>query len=206
MRKLFSTFFLIAFCVLGLLPLGIAHSQAGKVEGTCSRIDVNAEAEMWTRPVPDGLKRYAYPVWYKRFGVTGYDNGYALAVTSDCGVLMFGTSNSNETGTNDAWLIKMDRDGNVQWERTYGGPQSEFVIDGLALPDGGFFIVGHTSLGPARTQDVWLARGDANGDLLWQKTMGGPQSDRAKQAVMTSDGDFLVAGATASKGAGSSDA
>lgn len=90
----------------------------------------------------------------------------------------------------------------VEWSRTSGGDDVEFGAAARETSDGGFVIGGATMSYGAGYLDVFLFKTDADGDLVWSKTFGGPDTDTAAAVLPTEDGGFIVAGATASMGAG----
>jgi len=71
-----------------------------------------------------------------------------------------------------AWLLEIAPDGNLVWEKTFGGSQDEFVVETLAAPDGNFLMTGRTvSYGVQDGKgDVWLVKLDPNGNIIWSKT------------------------------------
>jgi hypothetical protein len=94
------------------------------------------------------------------------------------------------------------------WFKTYGGDQDNVVQDVLMADDGGYFIVGTTNLEfePEQQGDIYLIRTDAAGEVLWEKTYGGEAYDAGSTIFPADDGGLMIAGCTASFGAGGLDA
>ena len=142
-------------------------------------------------------------LWNKTYGGTGNDAGNCIIQTNDGGYALFGpTSSYGVGGSQDAWLIKTDANGNMIWNKTYGGTGSEFCLYLLQTIDGGFAFCGSENSFGAGGTDVWFVKTDAVGNMLWQKTCGGPNNEDAYSMIQTSDGSFMLAGGTRSFGYG----
>ena len=143
--------------------------------------------------------------WNKTYGGPRSDGGHRIIQTSDGGYAISGTANYYG-GCGDFWLIKTDSVGNLEWEKTYGGPRDERGEQLVQSTDGGYAIVGYTyALGDPSSWDFWLVKTDVLGNLEWSKTYGGPDSDWAFGIVETIDGGYAIAGQTHSFGAGGYD-
>jgi hypothetical protein len=109
------------------------------------------------------------------------------------------------SGSEDVLLAKFDADGNFTWARTLGGGSKDVGSGVLETFDHGLVVTGKTYSFGAGSDDILLAKFDANGNYLWAKTLGGGSSDRAHSLTQTSDGGFVVTGWTYSFGAGGMD-
>ena len=144
-------------------------------------------------------------VWDRTYGGADRDLGLCVIQTDDEGYLIAGAIESFGSGDSDAWLIKTDSNGNVQWNKTYGGKGYDSANYVIKTDDGGYAIAGSTSLvGPSKA-DAWLIKTDSNGNVQWNKTYGGVESDRAITMVQTKDGGYAIAGWTWSFGSGDAD-
>jgi hypothetical protein len=144
-------------------------------------------------------------VWQKTFGGSDYDWGEAVQQTSDGGYIITGRTKSFDAGLWDVYLIKTDSDGNLLWQKTFGGGNDDDSSSVQQTSDGGFIIAGYTDSFGARSGNVYLIKTDPNGNLLWQKTLGGSGGERGNSVQQTSDGGYIIAGTTDSFGAGGSD-
>jgi predicted secreted protein len=118
--------------------------------------------------------------------------------TSDGGFIMVGTTVS-VFGFIDAWLVKLDADGNVQLEKAYGGSTGDDVPFSVKqTSDGGYIVAGYTTSFGAGGRDVWMMKLDSSGTIQVQKAFGGTADDEAYSVVQTSDGSFVVAAQTLS--------
>jgi hypothetical protein len=106
----------------------------------------------------------------------------------------------------DAWVIKIDAFGEMQWNKTHGGALDDSPVDMCETNDGGYALAGYTTSFGAGNMDFWLVKTDADGEALWSKTYGGTGDDKGYSLVATSDGGYALAGYTYSSGAGGSDA
>lgn len=140
--------------------------------------------------------------WSKTYGGAGDDDGWAIAATTDGGYIISGFTNSFGAGGYDGYLIKTDANGNVSWSKTYGGPQDEEILAVIQTSDGGYMISGETESFGNGDEDIYLVKTDANGNVLWSKTFGGPGEEGCQSIEQTSDGGYVIAGYTNSFGSG----
>ena len=144
-------------------------------------------------------------VWDKTFGGSENDEAYSIFQTNDGGYAIAGFTVLEDTGDRDIWVIKLDKNGNKVWDRTFGGTSEDWANSIVQTEDKGYMVAGWTkSMGAGKT-DVWIVKLNKNGDLLWDKTFGGSENDEAHSIVQTEDGGYAVAGWTKSKGTGNSD-
>jgi len=128
-----------------------------------------------------------------------------LCLTSDGGYVVTGSTGSYGDENGDAWVVKLDGDGHVAWQKTYGGAGEEYALDAKQTPDGGYIVVGWTTSFGAGQADFWVLKLDAQGRIRWQKTYGGTGTEQAWSVALTDDGEYVVAGGTTSFGAGGAD-
>ena len=146
-------------------------------------------------------------VWGKFFGGPYWDVARSVQQTSDGGYIIAGSTMSYGAGAYDFWLVKTDSNGNKIWDKTFGGPYWDVARSVQQTSDGGYILAGFTmSYGAGPHSDAWLVKTDSNGNEEWNKTFGGPEEDAACSVQQTSDGGYIVAGWTESKGAGGGDA
>ncbi|MHB8522349.1 MAG: immunoglobulin domain-containing protein [Limisphaerales bacterium] len=162
--------------------------------------------------------------WDRSYGGSSQDELTAILPTSDGGYLLGGTSGSgvegNKTATNhgvsDYWVVKIDSNGNKQWDQSYGGSDQEVFTSMVATKDGGYLLGGFsfspsdgnkaatnfgTIMVPASAYpmpDYWIVRIDSNGNRLWDQSYGGNNSDELWTILATSDGGYLLGGVSSS--------
>jgi hypothetical protein len=144
-------------------------------------------------------------VWDKTFGGSENDEAHSIIQTNDGGYAVAGFTVSEDTGDRDFWVIKLDKDGNKVWDKTFGGTSEDWANSIIQTKNGDYIVAGWTkSIGAGKT-DVWIVKLDKRGNLVWDKTFGGSENDEAHSIIQTGDGGYVVAGWTKSKGAGNSD-
>ena len=143
--------------------------------------------------------------WNKSYGGPCYDWTTTGLQTSDGGYVIVGYTNSSGVGSLDFCMVKTDSAGNLEWNKTYGGPEADGASSVLQTSDGGYLLAGATRSFGAGLEDFWLVKTDSQGNIQWDKTYGGPEADGARSVLQTSDGGYLLAGFTESYGAGKED-
>jgi hypothetical protein len=134
--------------------------------------------------------------WNYTYGGVDNDNGHSVLQTSDGGYAIVGTTVSFGAGGADVYLVKTDASGVMEWNKTYGGPNNDNGQSLVQTEDGGYAIAGYSASFEAQGTDAWLVKTDANGNLLWNHTYGGPETDYGNSLVQTSDGGYAIAGHT----------
>jgi len=144
-------------------------------------------------------------VWDRTFGGTAIDRARAIIETRDGGLFVAGATESKGAGEFDAWALKLDADGELLWERTFGGPATDWASSAVETRDGGLALGGYTQAASGAPYDFWVIKLNAEGELLWERTFGGPATDWATAIAETRDRGLVVVGHTESKGAGAAD-
>lgn len=174
----------------GLILAGsIWSSEANEVDAWLLKIDA-----------------YGTLLWSQIFSGSGDDKVNAAIETVGGGFALVGSTSSYGTGSQDAWLLKTDDTGSVQWNQTYGGMCSDEVSAVIEMADGGFALAGWTLSYGTGLQDAWLLKTNARGTLQWSQTYGGVIDDWANAVLPMADGGFTLVGSTRSSGVGGGDA
>ena len=135
---------------------------------------------------------------------TGQDVPSSVVQTADGGYAMAGYTGGG-TVISDFWLVKVDSSGNMEWNKTYGGTDTDYALSVVHTDDGGYAIAGLTSSFDIGGGDVWLVKTDSAGNIEWSRTYGGSEYDSASCVIQTVDGGYAIAGVTESFGAGGFD-
>jgi hypothetical protein len=143
-------------------------------------------------------------IWMKNFGGISDDNCFSALIAPDGGYILAGHTASFGAGETDVWLIKTDSNGNMQWNKTYGGALSE-TVQFMIKVNNGYLILARTYSFGEGDYDLWLIKTDFNGNLIWNRTYGGPGTDWMWSIVETYDGGYTMVGRTNSFGAGEND-
>jgi hypothetical protein len=143
--------------------------------------------------------------WTKTIGGPEIDDGGSLIQTSDGGYAITGTTTSFGAGRADVYVVKLDANGNLQWTKTIGGKKEDVSVSLIQTSDSGYAIAGATRSFGAGEGDVYVIKLDANGNLQWTRTIGGPGDEIGLSLIQTSDGGYAITGTTTSFGAGEVD-
>jgi hypothetical protein len=143
--------------------------------------------------------------WKKTYGGSSYDFAYTVQQTTDNGFIVGATTNSFGAGNWDAYLIKTDGSGNLQWSKTYGLSGEDRAQSARQTADGGYVLCGRSSSFGFGSFDAVLYKTDANGNLSWTKAYGGLGDDQAFYAREISTNNYILCGYTVSNGAGIKD-
>lgn len=107
----------------------------------------NGAADLWVIKIsPEGSL-----IWEKTFGGSNFDVGRSIKNTQDDGFLISGSSRSADgdvsknQGQNDAWILKIDSNANLEWQKTIGGSQIDIAYDAVELNNGTVVVVGESS-------------------------------------------------------------
>jgi len=137
--------------------------------------------------------------WSKTFGTSNYDYVSCVKQISDGGFLIAGTVQYDANNC-DICLIKTDRNGNLQWSKSYGGSSPDNCLNVNVTDDNGFIITGKTESYSLGNSDAYLLKTDSVGNITWFKTFGNTGSGYNTQgafAKQTLDGGFLMTGSLA---------
>ena len=140
--------------------------------------------------------------WTRTFGGPHFDGGWSVVQTVDSAYVVTGYTCSVDT-LGDAWLIKIDANGETVWSRTYDDTLGSSGMSVQQTHDGGFVITGRASFFGPGGPDVLLIRTDSIGDTLWTRTYGGAGDDEGNSVQQTADGGYIIAANTSSFGLGS---
>ena len=145
-------------------------------------------------------------IWQRTYGGSGNDFAFTILQTPDSGFTLFSTTNSfdgdigNSKGGQDIWIVRVDKIGNILWEKSYGGTADDYLRKAIPSSNGGFVFCGYTESNDGDVtlnkggRDYWLVKIDTSGNILWQKTYGGSLSEIAFSLIQTEDKGFLVLG------------
>lgn len=202
----------------GEIPIHIVHSSDGNIVICGSSSSSNSGtfaqnsygfSDYWVLK----LDINGNLLWQNNYGGSGYESAQKILETANGDFIITGYSNSPTSGTktstnyggNDVWVVKIDSNGNLLWDNSYGGDQDDASYNGVIV-DGGYFLTGSSlsdvsgnKTTPANgSYDFWGLKIDDNGAILWQKGIGGTLSDGCNSIVQNPDGSFLLAGSSSS--------
>jgi hypothetical protein len=142
----------------------------------------------------------AQTIFQKKFSLQNESTGTFSLKTSDGGFLLAGTTGpSNSYGQGRITLTKTDVNGNVSWDKNYGGNLAEYVSSVLENPDGSFTLVGTTFSGNSQPYgDALMMKVSSTGTILWSNVYFGPQAEYANSIIRLANGDYVFCGITRS--------
>ncbi|MCX2718627.1 hypothetical protein [Lentiprolixibacter aurantiacus] len=190
----------------GYAVLGYTNSIDGDLQGKA--LNVN---DYWLLKLDvDGNME-----WSRTYGGSKDDRGQSIIQTQDGGYAITGYAMSNDgdgtsnNGFHDNWILKLDAQGNLEWEKSFGFSGHDHSYDLVQTADGGFFFVGFLDITSALADgtyfkgnsltrhgvgEFWGTKIDASGNLEWRSYYGGTNNDRAHAVVQADDGGFVMAG------------
>lgn len=194
------------FFFVGFLDITLARADGYTEKG--NSLTRHGVGEFWGTKI-DGNGAIE---WRKYYGGTNNDRAHAVVQSNDGGFVMAGFSEStdydisNSKGSYDFWVLKIDTQGDLLWERSFGGTGIEISQDIAKTDDGGYVITGNTFSNDTNVSknngesDIWLIKIDDNGNLVWEKTYGGIHFDAGEGVSLSSDGGFIISGNSKSDG------
>ena len=145
-------------------------------------------------------------VWEKTYGGRKIDAARAVRRLPDGGFAIAARTRSRGAGKDDIWLLRLNRQGKVTWQKTFGHSGKDWSTALAVMRDGGFALAGSMEKGTPSNIAARIIRTDAAGKVQWQKEIGGIRLDGVTSIIALADGGVLAAGSISSKGAGGYDA
>lgn len=180
----------------GSIVAGFTYSNDGDVTGN------HGGADAWVVK----LSASGAIQWQRALGGTANDQAFSVQQTTDGGYIMAGYTESNDGdvagnhGSGDAWIVKMNSAGAIEWQQPYGGTNHEEAMDIKQTADNGFIMSGLTRsndgdvIGLHGGYDAWVVKLNAFGIIQWQHALGGTDYDYAMEIDQTTDGGYIMAG------------
>ncbi|NWK99584.1 T9SS C-terminal target domain-containing protein [Flavobacterium collinsii] len=153
-------------------------------------------------------------LWEKSYGGTHADYLFDAQPTADYGFILAGSSLSDKTGNKDEenhgdldfWIWKMKENGDLDWQKSFGGSGFDLLQSIKNTRDGGFLLAGTSSSAKSFQKkenckglsDFWIIKLDAAGGEQWQRTIGGSGQEELLCAFQTKDGGYILGGSSSS--------
>lgn len=144
-------------------------------------------------------------LWTKTYGSYGNDQGKEIVKTADGNYIMVGYTNGLATSNYNAYLTKINIDGDVIWSKQYGGGAFEAGSSVKQCADGGFIMLGQTYSYGSGDSDAYAVKTNSSGDTLWTKTFGGAHYDEGAFTIENNDGSLMFVVRDSSDGFGDVD-
>ena len=148
--------------------------------------------------------------WRRYFGGTNNDRSYDVIEAHDGNIIMVGSSESddfdiiNPRGSYDFWAVKVNLEGDLIWQKNFGGSSIDIGYGIEKTADGNYLFVGDTRSNDADVSnfkgntDFWVIKFDESGQMIWEKTFGGADFDSARNGIELQNGDLLICGSSKS--------
>lgn len=142
--------------------------------------------------------------WNKCYGGSDDDMAYAIIPSHNGGFLIAGNTRSDDGdismnhGSSDFWVIKIDDNGEILWEETYGTGVYESASAITGTQDGNYIVAGRKNMvgGDPMNTDFWIVKINDSGGVIWQKSFGGSSFDIPSHITMTFDNNYIISGIT----------
>ncbi len=194
----------------GYAVAGYTESNDGCVTGHYGGDSVQDD-DAWITKLDDSGKVQ----WSKCYGGLEQDWAESIVQTPDHGYCFAGFTYSHDGDvsglhgyplhtSSDAWVVKLDSAGNIEWQKCLGGDSTDWATSIALTSDSGFIITGGTYsndgdvTGNHGGGDEWVVKLTASGKIQWQRSLGGDTTDRGWSVKQTSDGGYITAGMTMS--------
>ena len=184
----------------GYIMFGHTYSDDGDITG------FNGGADYWAVKT-DSLGNIE---WQKCMGGSFGENAYQIKLTSDSGYICIGYTASSDGdvsgfhGFYDAWVVKLSSEGQIEWNKCYGGSHIDWGQCITTTNDGGYIIGGLTMSTDgdvlcelhSEYNDSWIVKLDSLGNIEWQQCFGGSFSENVIDINQTEDTGYIFIGST----------
>jgi hypothetical protein len=188
----------------GYIFAGYSASDDGNATST------HGSGDVWiVKLYPSGVIE-----WQKSYGGKNADVANKIIQTADGGFIVAGstwsddgdvtkkhTSQAGYGGPNnqdDYWILKLSKEGNIEWQTCLGGERSDSAETIHQTPDGGYLVAGISNspelIDGKTNNDLWVVKLNSSGNMEWQKNYGGDGNDYGKSLYQDAKGNYWVAG------------
>ncbi|MBL7102914.1 MAG: T9SS type A sorting domain-containing protein [Bacteroidales bacterium] len=149
-------------------------------------------------------------LWEKTYGGSDIEFPYKLERTADGNYIMFGYTLSNDGditnnhGSQDYWVVKADSIGEIIWQKCLWGSWPEYGLDMDLDQDENIVVIGYSYSNDGNITnhighyDYWIVKLNQQGEILWDKSLGGTFMDWGLCISPTNDGGYITGGFTLS--------
>jgi type IX secretion system substrate protein len=184
----------------------ILAGTSNSVKGVQKNEECRGEEDFWIIK----LDARGGEMWQKTIGGNGQEKLNSIIQTKDGGYLVGGSSSSDISGEKkeknrgnlDYWIVKLDKTGKIEWQKTYGGKQFDILKSVVQTNEGGYVLGGYSnstasgdkSVSNIGAGDYWVIKTDDKGEMEWQRTIGGDKDDQLNTLIQLSDGAYVLGG------------
>ena len=170
----------------------IVKEEGGYIIVGSSHTKSAGRSDMYVLAVDENYKK----LWEKTFGGKDYDGATRIIKSGDGNYFIVGNTWSKGGGKSDGWLLKINKDGDLLWDKTFGGRYYENFKDIVKMSDDAYLIVGvrEVQLWGREKTDLWMLKVDRYGNQLYSKGFWGRNIEEGRVLVKGADGSYLIAG------------
>ncbi len=131
-------------------------------------------------------------LWYKAYGGSEHERGFAVMEDDEGIYMVAGSTESYTNGGKDAYLIKLDNNGDAIWEKSYGGAMDEHIASICPALYDGYVLTGYTKTDAQGISDIWVLWVNDEGDSLHSVHYGGLTTDQAFKIIPNIDQGYTI--------------
>lgn len=163
----------------------------GKMDIWIIKVDRNG-TKVWDKTLGGSLDDFLGTI------IVAPDGNILVAINTSS--LISGDKTAIGFGKTDCWVVKLNGSGQKIWDKTYGGSGFEDFYTGLVDNEGNYLFGGISTSPISGTKtdssrggnDGWLVKTDANGNKIWDKTLGGDETDYIQCMAMSNNGEYIL--------------
>lgn len=149
-------------------------------------------------------------IWEKSYGGSEIDEARGVVYSEDGSYVIVGDTRSNDqdissnNGAADLWMIKIDENGHLLWNRSFGGSSFDVSRSIAKTLDNGYLVSGSSRSSDGDVSknqglnDAWMVKISNEGQLMWETSVGGSEIDFCYDAVQLNDGSLIAVGESSS--------
>lgn len=198
------------YFITGFLDVSASNGEGnddGEAQRSKNLLAKHGVGEFWGVK----LNRFGQTEWRRYFGGSNNDRAYDAIETNDGNIIMIGNSESEDfditdpRGSYDFWAVKVSLEGNMVWQKNFGGGSIDIAYSITNTNDGNYIIAGDTRSNDGDVTnfkgntDFWLVKIDDDGNKIWQKTYGGLDFESARDIIGLQNGNYLACGSSKSQ-------
>ncbi len=195
----------------GYMVLASTKSMDGDITGKST-----TDLDYWLLKLDENGEK----LWDRTYGGSQQDKASSISKTSDGGYIISGFTASTDgdvtenAGFHDYWIVKINSNGDIQWEKSFGFIGQDQAFKVIETTDGSYIAIGFLDVGQSNGEgndfvdptintdrntqhslgDYWVIKMDANGNKIWRRYFGGSHVDQGRDILQTVDGGFLLVG------------
>lgn len=159
------------------LLVGQTNSFDGEIDGLVIKVDQNGDM-----------------LWLRNYGGEYSERFRGFDITTNGDIILVGFKKVTENDRN-LWILKLNKSGELLWEKTFGGSRIEEGNYVSILPNGNILVSGSTNSTISGDYECWLLETDSIGTLIWEKKYGSQHNDFCQIVKPLDDGTYLLTGA-----------